>query len=356
MTRLRSSIPGSGPVLASGVMESDPLTAHGWSGGPRPTDGRLGRIVRVDRGEVDVVVDEGRIRVLSDSQRAQDLLAPATGDWVVVVDDPDLGPVVGRVLDRANTVSRRDPSEAVVEQVLVANVDRVLIVHGLDRPLPAGRLERFLVVAWDSGAEVAVVLTKADREPVAAAEVAAVVRALAPDVPVHVVGLPGGPGVSEGLTAVEALLEPGRTVALLGESGAGKSTLVNALVGDEVLATGEVRTGDAKGRHTTVSRELVLRPGGGLLVDTPGIRAVGIWDAEESLARVFGDLEERSADCRFADCAHDTEPDCAVQAEVEVGRVDHRRVDRYRALRAELADQRQREVERERRAQRGRRR
>jgi len=321
--------------------------------------------VRVDRGEVDVVVDEGRVRVLSDSQRAQDLVAPATGDWVVVVDDPDLGPVVGRVLERANTVSRRDPSEAVVEQVLVANVDRVLIVHGLDRPLPPGRLERFLVVAWDSGAEVAVVLTKADKEPVAAAEVSAVVRALAPDVPVHVVGLApaggapdgeGDPGEGAGLAAVEALMEPGRTVALLGESGAGKSTLVNALVGDEVLATGEVRTGDAKGRHTTVSRELVLRPRGGLLVDTPGIRAVGIWDAEESLDRVFGDLEERSVDCRFADCAHDTEPDCAVLAEVEAGRVDRRRVDRYRALRTELAEQREREVERERRSQKGRRR
>ncbi|HJM73906.1 MAG TPA: GTPase RsgA, partial [Acidimicrobiales bacterium] len=138
--------------------------------------------------------------------------------------------------------------------------------------------------------------------------------------------------------------------------GAGKSTLVNALVGDEVLATAAVRAGDSKGRHTTVSRELVLRPGGGLLVDTPGIRAVGIWDAEESLSRVFGDLEERSADCRFADCAHDAEPDCAVRAEVEAGRVDHRRVDRFRSLRAELAEQREREVGRERRSGRGRRR
>ncbi|MED6328182.1 MAG: ribosome small subunit-dependent GTPase A [Actinomycetota bacterium] len=339
-------------------METDLLAAYGWPGGTRPTDGRLGRIVRVDRGEVDVMVDEGRIRVLSDSQRAQDLVAPATGDWVVVADDPDLGAVVGRVLDRSNTVSRRDPSETVVEQVLVANVDRVLIVHGLDRPLPPGRLERFLVVAWDSGAEVAVVLTKADRESVAASEVVAVVRALAPDVPVHVVGLApesgDNPGQRVGLADLESLMEPGRTVALLGESGAGKSTLVNALVGGEVLATGEVRTSDAKGRHTTVSRELVLRPGGGLLVDTPGIRAVGIWDAEESLARVFGDLEERSARCKFADCAHHTEPNCAVLAEVEAGRVDHRRVDRYRALQAELADQREREAERGRRSSRGR--
>ena len=141
---------------------------------------------------------------------------------------------------------------------------------------------------------------------------------------------------------------------LTGPSGAGKSTLVNALVGDEVLETGEVRSGDAKGRHTTVSRELVLRPGGGLLVDTPGIRAVGIWDAEESLARVFGDLEERATGCRFSDCAHQGEPNCAVRAEVAADRVDERRVDRYRALRRELADQREREVQRERRNSRGR--
>ena len=340
-------------ALASVPMDPDLLRAFGWTGAARPEDGRLGRIVRVDRGECDVMTDEGRLRVLSDSQRSQDLLAPATGDWVVVVDDPELGPLISRVLDRANTVSRRDPSEAVIEQVLVANVDMVLIVHGLDRPLPPGRLERFLVVGWDSGAEVVVVLTKADREPEAAIEVAATIRALAPDVEVLAVGMGSD---RSGHEQVAALMAPGRTVALLGESGAGKSTLVNALVGDEVLATAAVRAGDSKGRHTTVSRELVLRPDGGLLVDTPGIRAVGIWDAEESLSRVFGDLEERSTDCRFADCAHDTEPDCAVRAEVDAGRVDHRRVARFRSLRAELGEQREREVDRERRSGRGSRR
>ena len=318
-----------------------------------PTDGRLGRIVRVDRGECDVIAAEGRVRVISDSQRSQDVLAPATGDWVVVVDDPEMGPVIGRVLGRSNTVSRRDPSEAVVEQVLVANVDLVLIVHGLDRPLPPGRLERFLVVGWDSGAEVAVVLTKADRYEAEAVEVAAVVSALAPEVRVLTVGM--GSGAHEGLREVAALMGPGKTVALLGESGAGKSTLVNALIDDDLLETGEVRSSDSRGRHTTVSRELILRPAGGLLIDTPGIRAVGIWDAEESLARVFGDLEERAADCRFNDCAHLSEPDCAVLAEVATGLVDVRRVIRYRALRSELEVQREREVDRSRRRAGGRR-
>jgi len=329
------------------------LDRYGWSGGPAPTDGRLGRIVRVDRGECDVIAAEGRVRVISDSQRSQGVLAPATGDWVVVVDDPEMGPVIGRVLGRSNTVSRRDPSEAVVEQVLVANVDLVLIVHGLDRPLPPGRLERFLVVGWDSGAEVAVVLTKADRYEAEAVEVAAVVSALAPEVRVLTVGM--GSGAHEGLREVAALMGPGKTVALLGESGAGKSTLVNALIDDDLMETGEVRSSDSRGRHTTVSRELILRPAGGLLIDTPGIRAVGIWDAEESLARVFGDLEERATDCRFNDCAHLSEPDCAVLAEVAAGRVDVRRVIRYRALRSELEVQREREVDRSRRRAGGRR-
>lgn len=333
------------------------LSAYGWSGDLPDSDKRLGRIVRVDRGECDVATADGRVRVLSDSQRSQDLTAPATGDWVLLDDDPELGLLISSVLPRSNTVSRRDPSEQVVEQVLVANVDVVLIVHGLDRPLPPGRLERFLVVAWDSGAEVAVVLTKADKRGAPVEDVTATISAVAPGVLVLVVGL--GAGGDTGLEPVLAMVGEGRTVALLGESGSGKSTLVNALLGEERLETGEVRSVDSRGRHTTVSRELVRLAGGGLLVDTPGIRSIGIWDSEEALDRVFGDLEELSSACRYSDCAHDTEPDCAVTTAVADGQMDHRRVDRYRALRAELEDQRRREQERERRGhgdRRGRRR
>ena len=328
------------------------LAAYGWHGDPPSGDGVLGRIVRVDRGECDVITAHGLLRVLSDSQRAQSETAPATGDWVQIDQDAELGPLIAEVLPRANTVSRRDPSEAVIEQVLVANVDVVLIVHALDRPLPPGRLERFLIVAQDSGAEVALVLTKADRvEP--SSEIEATIRAVAPEVPVLVVSL--NQEQTQGLAAVEALLSAGRTVALLGESGAGKSTLINALLGEDQLPTGDVRQSDNKGRHTTVSRELVLRPAGGLLVDTPGIRAVGIWDAQEALDRVFGDLETLAGTCRFNDCAHDAEPGCAVTEAVKSGAVDARRVGRYRALHAELAEQRQREEERQRKNQ-GRRR
>ena len=328
------------------------LEDYGWTGSPPSGKGLLGRIVRVDRGECDVVTVDGLVRVVSDSQRFQAETAPATGDWVMVDTDPTIGPFVAEVLPRANTLSRRDPSEEIIEQVLVANVDLVLIVHGLDRPLPPGRLERYLILAWDSGAAVAVVLTKADQEPEAAAEVAALVRSVAPDVEVLTIDAVED---SKDIGDIEDLLQPGLTAALLGESGSGKSTLVNALIGEEVLATGEVRSGDRKGRHTTVSRELVLRPAGGLLVDTPGLRSVGLWDAGEALDRVFGDLEELSVRCRFADCAHETEPDCAVQVQVAAGQVEKRRLDRYRGLRRELADQRQRELERQ-RAGRGRRR
>jgi ribosome biogenesis GTPase len=326
------------------------LDDYGWPGGEIPPSGTLGRIVRVDRGECDVATAAGFVRALSDSQRAQSEIAPATGDWVLVDEDPELGPLISQVLPRANSLSRRDTSEAGLEQVLVTNVDAVLIIHGLDRPFPAGRLERLLVIAWDSGADVAVVLTKADtRAGKAADDVSATIRAVAPETPVLIVG------GEEGLDEVVAWTGPGRTVALLGESGAGKSTLVNGLLGEELLAIGEVRGGDAKGRHTTVSRKLVHLPGGGLVIDTPGIRAVGLLDTEEALDRVFGDLQDLSVECRYGDCAHDTEPDCAVTGAVADGSVDARRVARYRALRSELAEQRVRDEERGRRSRRGRR-
>jgi ribosome biogenesis GTPase / thiamine phosphate phosphatase len=336
------------------------LVAHGWddrvdaawAGGPA---GRVpGRIVRVDRGECDVVTEDGVTRALSDSKRSQGAVAPATGDWVALVEEPGLGWVIDEVLPRANTLVRRDPGEQGVEQVLVANIDVVLVVHGLDRPMPPGRLERFLVIAEDSGANAIVVLTKADlarvADPAGVDETVAIVRALAPGVPVLLVDALHGVGTEP----VEERLDAGATVALVGASGAGKSTLVNALVGDEVQATAEVRGSDAKGRHTTVARELVRRPAGGLLIDTPGVRAVGIIDAEEAIERVFGDIEDLAPECRFSDCFHDAEPGCAVLAAVEAGTLDARRVARYRALLVELAELRDRQLARERRATRDR--
>lgn len=303
-------------------------------------------MVRVDRGECDVITAPGRVRVLSDSQRAQDEIAPVTGDWVWIDDEDGLGSVITEVFERRTAVSRRDPAERDLEQVLAANADLVAVVHGLDRPLPAGRLERLLVLAFKSGAAPVVVLTKADER--IDDETEEIVRAVAVDVPVIVTSVTDGTGLDD----LRALVGPGRTLALIGASGVGKSSLVNALVGHELLEIGEVRSNDAKGRHTTTARELVLLPDdAGLLLDTPGIRAIGLWEAEDALDLVFGDLEELGAGCRFGDCAHDGEPGCAIAAAVDDGRVDARRVARYRELVAELAAQRAREEERERKEQ-----
>ena len=309
---------------------------------------RLARVVRVDRGECDVVTSRGRIRVLSDSQRAQDEVAPVTGDWVELHDEDGLGEVIGRVLDRRTQVSRRDPAERDLEQVLAANVDLVGVVHGLDRPLPPGRLERLLVIAANSGAETVVILTKGDlagEEPTES-----IVRSVAGDLTVVVTSAVD----RSGLTQLSAMIGGGRVLALIGASGVGKSALVNAIVGHEVVETAEVRGKDAKGRHTTTARELVLLPGGeGLILDTPGIRAIGLWEAEAALEFVFGDLVELADRCRFRDCTHGAEPGCAVVGAMADGIADPNRVERFRALGEELAAQRRREEERARREQKG---
>jgi ribosome biogenesis GTPase / thiamine phosphate phosphatase len=318
-----------------------PLERYGWDGrwaALAPPGALVGRITRVDRGECDVVTAEGPIRVASDSTRAQGEVAPAVGDWVVVADGPDDMPAIDAVLPRRSVLVRRDPSEAIVDQVLVANIDTVLLVHGLDRPLPPGRLERFLVQAWDSGAELLVVATKSDLVA-STDEVRATVAAVAPGVPVIEVSSVTGTGVEDVLRAVP----PGTTAAMLGASGAGKSTLVNLLVGHELQPTTAVRGSDARGRHTTTARALVPVPGGGMLIDTPGVRSVGVWADEEALRRVFADIDDLAGACRFADCLHDREPDCAVR-----DAVDPRRLERYRALLAEIREMHERERRRSR--------
>ena len=293
-------------------------------------DSEPGRVVRVDRGECDAYTAGGPCRVISDSTRAQGVVAPATGDWVAITNVGEGGPRLAAVLPRRHTLVRRDPGERVVEQVLVANVDRVAIVHGLDRPLPPGRLERLLTMAWDSGAQPLVILTKADLPDLYDAR--GVAAALAGDAPIYEVSRVDGRGVID----LRREVGVGRTMALVGESGAGKSNLLNLLVAEAVQATGKVRDRDAKGRHTTVARQMHLVPGGGAVVDTPGMRAVGLWASRETLHRVFADIEDLARSCRFANCGHASEPQCAVQDAVESGDVDRRRLLRYRALDAEI--------------------
>jgi len=300
----------------------------------------LGRIIRVDRGECDVISEKGTVRAISDSNRSQGEVAPVTGDWVKLITNPEVGTVIDEILPRKNKLSRRDPSDERVEQVLVSNLDLVIIVHGIDRPLPPGRIERLLTLAWDSQSEVVVVLTKVKEKDELSEETIRTIEAIAPEV--ATVAVDSANGSDPGLAEIRDMVKPGCTAALIGESGAGKSSLVNALLGGEIVETGAVRSGDKRGRHTTVTREILLCPDGGLLVDTPGLRSIGIWDAKESLERVFADLEERSKDCRFSDCVHESEPDCAVNEDVSLGVVDERRLVRYRALLKELSDQQKR--------------
>ena len=297
----------------------------------------VGRIVREDRGECDVITEKGKVRAVSDSNRSQRVVAPVTGDWVKLANTPEISTVIGDVLPRKNKLSRRDPSDERLEQVLVSNLDLVIIVHGIDRPLPPGRIERLLTLAWSSQSQVIVVLTKVRERDELLEETMRIIKAIAPEVATLTVD--SANTSDSGLEEIKQMLKQGYTAALIGESGAGKSSLANALLGGEILETGEVRSGDKRGRHTTVTREMLLCPGGGLLVDTPGLRSVGIWDAKESLEKVFADLEKRSKDCRFSDCMHDSEPDCAVIEDVLQGLVDERRLTRYKALLKELSDQ-----------------
>jgi ribosome biogenesis GTPase len=309
-----------------------------------------GRVTRVDRGSSLVITAGGTVRASPYGPAAKQAGldgVPATGDWVAVA--PDQGDEHGivAILPRRSAISRKDPDERVTaEQVLAANLDVVAVVCALDRPVGQNRLERMLAAAWESGAAPVVVLTKADVAPDldAAVEEAG---AAAGGVDVVVTSTVTGDGVED----VRALLRPARTLALLGPSGAGKSTLVNRLVGDDVQSTGAVREADARGRHTTTARQLVPVPGGGVLLDTPGLRSLPLWDAGAGVAAAFDDVEDAAAGCRFRDCDHDQEPGCAVRAAVDAGVLDARRVDSYHKLQRELASLETRQDEQARRAQ-----
>jgi ribosome biogenesis GTPase len=261
---------------------------------------------------------------------------PVVGDWVLVAPGPEAADPwsIKAVLPRRARISRGAAGTGATEQVLAANVDRIWIVHGLDRPLNPRALERYLAVAWESGATPEVVLTKADVAedlPGAVAGVAAV----AVGVQTWVVGVAD----AESVDRLRGSLGMGSTVVLLGPSGVGKSTLLNALAGAELAATGAVREYDHKGRHTTTRRQLFPLEGGALLLDTPGIRELRIWALDEGLERAFPEIDALAAMCRFANCRHETEPGCAVLEAVEAGALDPARMASYQKLQAEAAFQ-----------------
>jgi len=283
-----------------------------------------GRVERVDRIRAQVATAAGSVSATAE-------VLPVVGDWVAL-ESGAAETSVTTVLPRWSELSRRAAGPVPEPEVVAANVDLVLAVSPLDRPLSPNRIERELVVGWESGARPVVVLNKADLSIAADHDIAALRERLAL-VDVLVTSARTG----EGVDAVAALLHPSRTAVLLGASGAGKSSLVNALAGEQVATIGDVRAADSRGRHTTTYRSLIPVPGGGVLLDTPGIRSIGLWDAEEGIAKTFPEIDELAPGCRFRDCRHEEEPGCAVTAAVGAGELDTARYESWRKLQRELA-------------------
>jgi len=308
-------------------------------------DQRPGRVTRADRGVCTILTVRGPDRAsLSGAllaAAAKDPVAlPCAGDWVVLRHWTDGRTTVEAVLPRRSAIVRHAAGDESQGQVLAANLDHVAVVEPM-HPTPNGRrIERLLALAWESGASPLVVLTKADTaaDPTA---VAAQIADVTPGAPVHPVSALDGTG----LDALKPLVAPGRTLGLLGASGAGKSTLVNALAGTEVMGTRALRA-DGKGRHTTAYRALVPLPGGGAVLDTPGIRTVGLLDGEGGLEQAFADVIALARTCRFTDCRHAGEPGCAVSAALTSGRLSPRRLASWHKLQREIARETRRRLAR----------
>jgi len=311
------------------------LTTFGWNerwaqllrevpGDPVP-----GRVVRHD-GVALVVAGPDGIVTAPLAERLDP--EPTVGDWVAVVDGRPVA-----VLERSSLLRRRAAGRD-AEQMLAANVDVVLLVCGLDRPVKTGRIRRGATQAADAGAQPVIVLTKSTQVE-NAQRIVDRIGAANPEVALIVASVREGVGVEELLAVARD-----KTVALLGESGAGKSTIVNVLLGKESAAVGAVRASDSKGRHTTTTRFLHELPGGGTLIDSPGIRSVGLWGDSDAVAETFADIAALGDGCRFADCGHNTEPDCAVKAAVVEGTLTPERLSAWMALTQESDDNAEREL------------
>jgi len=301
------------------------LAPLGWAGdrvSDLPDGTRVGRVVRVDRSRLSVLTAAGEERVHLGAG-LHDGSAPAVGDWVAL-----RGELATRVLPRRTAFVRTAAGRGSAPQVVAANVDLVLVVDALVGAARLRRIERYLAVAWASGATPVVVLSKADLCP----DVPAALARVAEDaVGVEVLAVSAVTGA--GLAELRARITPGCTAAMVGPSGVGKSSLLNALAGRPVASTAEIRD-DGRGRHTTTARELHQLPGGGLLIDTPGMRELAL-PGGDGLDTAYADVADRAADCRFRDCAHRTEPGCAVAAAIDRGELDPARLTAWRKLQAE---------------------
>lgn len=322
------------------------LTSYGWSERlqhdfePHAAEGLIpGRIIVQQRGGYRLVTEAGETEARASGRLlkfSDEIARPVAGDWVAAEPRGELA-IVQHVLPRSSAFIRKAPGTRGGAQVVAANVDVAFLVTSLNADFNLRRLERYLATAYESGAAPVVVLTKADLAERPDEQVAAA-QEISFGAPVLAVSARTG----QGLDALGAHLQPGRTAVLLGMSGAGKSTLLNALAGEERMAIGDIREDDARGRHTTTHRELVLLPSGGLILDTPGMRELGLWEADTGVSAMFEDVEALSAACRFSDCGHGAEPGCAIRAAIEEGRLPAERWASYQKLQAELAYERRR--------------
>jgi ribosome biogenesis GTPase len=266
----------------------------------------------------------GKLRLVTDEA----VEWPAVGDWVAVeAVNGKSNAVIQRVLPRRSRFVRKTPGKKIAEQVIAANVDTALLVTALDGDYNPRRVERYLAQCWESGARPVVVLNKADA-CVDAGDKATEIEGVALGTAVCMVSARTGQGMEQ----LEPFLKRGDTLVLLGSSGVGKSTIANRLAGEVLQETQPVREADSRGRHTTSSRTLMALPGGALVMDTPGLRELQLWDAAEGVAETFEDIDALAAQCRFTDCGHHSEPGCAVQAEVVAGKLDEARIENWRKL------------------------
>jgi len=302
------------------------------------------RIACQHKGRYDIHCSHGSMtaEISGKLQHESVLIAdyPAVGDWVVVSARPhEDKAIIHKILPRKSSFSRKailaggrkGVGGETEEQILAANIDTVFLVSGLDRDFNIRRIERYVTIAWDSGANPVVILNKADvyrnfEERVEEVET------IAAGVPIH----PVSATEKTGLDALQQYLTPGNTVVFLGSSGVGKSTIINSLLGDNLLKVGGLRVHDQRGRHTTTHREMIILPSGGIVIDTPGMRELPLWSDDEGLSRTFSDVEEIAEQCRFRDCRHQGEPGCAIEQALEDGTLDQGRFDSYGRLQKEL--------------------
>ena len=312
------------------------LSDYGYVPNTENLPGIPARVTAVHKERYEIVCQHGitHARQKTKEYYCGDALFPTTGDFVMIHYIPNGDSQILATLPRRTFFSRREPGAVLRDQAVAANFDYVFIMQSLNMDFNVKRLERYLTLAWQSGATPVILLTKADLvddywEYLCQAE------RVAAGVNIHVVSAHTGFGLAQ----LNAYLQPGKTLVFLGSSGVGKSSLVNALAGEPVMAVNGIREDDSKGRHTTTHRQLIRLKSGVMIIDTPGMRELGMWDASEGLRDAFADVQQFVGKCRFSDCTHSTEPGCAIKAAIESGELDVARWESYRKLKEEAVSQ-----------------